>query len=434
MKAANPAGHSPPPLPARRKQAAQKALVAEDPRPASALVPVTHAEADHLPPARSPWTAVLNLSARAGQGLLAFRDALGGLSASGTIGAAGPWLSARAGLRELRSSVRGALVSVGWWLASAGAPRRERIQRQFEGKDFSAEVFRALLAERARHDEIAVEKAINPNTERDWYPSGETTLLLTWLGLQPADEQKALLELVPELPRRLREVLEHYVPPRPQDEPWARVGFDVLPVDLLGDRWLENQGPTGTSVAGRFVPPADKRPDPPSLAAFRPKEQADVCRLLGSLQGHGIEEGKGGIRTLANILVEQRIAPTTTWGHMNVCWGPLDMNLDPSMSAGRHGPYFVILDPGWVVKHDTGRGIPAAAHIAYIVPKRSDVERLKIALDQAVDLRMMHPFEADECARKLVCYEDVLTNPAKGLAGRLIAMAQAPGAALDLID
>jgi len=295
---------------------------------------------------------------------------------------------------------------------SPGVAKRNAIIDEFSATDFCAEIRATLDLEEDRYfqtlklAESMVGDEDGDEDENDpppyWEMIDKTSLLLDWLSAQPQELQNGLFEsydsgFVAELKSVLR---------------YSRGIKGVLPVTLLGDRWSAGETPRGVSMDDRFLPPTPVANAPyrliPLQSSVVPGTE-EVCSILATAQAHGVEKSKGGLKTLVNILIEGHISPSNVFGMSQVCTGPMTRALDPSMSAGRHGPSYILMTPAFNQEApDTSRGISCSYHRAYLVPTAGEARSLEVALDQAAEMGMITPAHAEACKDKILTYDTII--------------------------
>ena len=141
-----------------------------------------------------------------------------------------------------------------------------------------------------------------------------------------------------------------------------------------------------------------------------------VLKRRNLLAAHGVEEAKGGMRNMLNIMLEGEVRFGQT--------GPLAKG-NPQFFAGDHGPYYVVLDESKRVfrKADdplfrySPTTFPEDAHVAYIIPLEQDRELVSRALDEAVNKNLITAAERDAILSKTITYDDYLRLPDEALKG-----------------
>ncbi len=293
---------------------------------------------------------------------------------------------------------------------SPGVAKRNAIIDEFCATDFCAELRATLDLEEERYFQtLKLAESMDEYEDEDedirppyWDMIEKTSLLLDWLSAQPQELQNGFFEsydsgFVAELKSVLR---------------YSRGIKGVLPVTLLGDRWSAGETPAGLSIDDRFLPPprvANEPYRPIPLQSSVVAGTEEVCSILATAQAHGVEKSKGGLGTLVNILIEGHISPSNVFGMSRVCTGPMTRELDPSMSAGRHGPSYILMTPAFNQEApDTSRGISCSYHRAYLVPTAAEARSLEVALDQAAEMGMITPAHAEACKDKILTYDTIL--------------------------
>ncbi|MBS3127183.1 hypothetical protein J4228_03390 [Candidatus Woesearchaeota archaeon] len=141
-----------------------------------------------------------------------------------------------------------------------------------------------------------------------------------------------------------------------------------------------------------------------------------VLKRRNGLAAQGIEEDKGGMRNMLNIMLEGEVRFGQT--------GPLVKGL-PEWAAGPHGPYYVVLDESKRVFRTADDPLfryspvtfPEDAHVAYLVPLEADRELVSRALDEAVKKNLLTAAERDAILSKTITYDDYLRLPDEALQG-----------------
>lgn len=287
---------------------------------------------------------------------------------------------------------------------------RDALVAQFCATDYTAELGQALGEEQQRFAHIQTLLQADPTAFGRWEPTPKTRLLLQWVDGQASEAQAMLLGALPD-------DFKHAV-----DQRRGFTALPLYPIDVLGDRWMQGETPEDTALAARFAPAAAPTIGVPPMPRLpmRESRQTLLCQTLPRLEVHGTSESKGGLRTFANILLEGHLAPHHSFGALHVCSGPLDLTFDRSVSGGRHGPFYTVLDPDVRMQSSAG-GLPEATHVAYIVPTQTEIDKLKAALALAQRLGQISPEQQAERVAKLVCYTTLL-HASSPLAERLHQM------------
>ena len=236
-----------------------------------------------------------------------------------------------------------------------------------------------------------------------WQMSDKADLLLNWLGGQSKELQNRVYDdydtgFITELKENLT---------------YSRGLSGLLPVVLLGDRWKDGVAPKSVSMGDRFLPPPPVSNEPPRMIPLNSSVvpgTIEVCSILAKVQAHGVEKNKGGLSTLVNIIIEGAIGPSKVFGMSQVCVGPMTRELDPSMSAGRHGPFYILTNPAFSEElPDTSKGLSSSYHQAYLVPTSSDARAMEVALDQAAQMGMITDAHAKASKEKILTYQNILS-------------------------
>ncbi len=286
-----------------------------------------------------------------------------------------------------------------------GTIKRKAILDDFCASDLSAELHSSLKMEESRFLQVAelAKSSDSDDVQAYWEMTDKTSLLLDWFSAQSAETQDGFFdsydqEFIDEL-----KIFQSY----------SRGISDLKPVELLGDQWKEGVAPKSDSFEDRFVPPAPvadagRRINPLPFTTVSGTE--DICNLLSEAEAHGIEQSKGGLSSIVNIIIEGYIAPSKVFGVSQVCTGPMTRDLDPSMSAGRHGPFYILMNPTYAKERpDTSRGLSCDNHHAYLVPTSEDARVLRAGLSQAAEMGIITEDHASACSDKILTYENLLS-------------------------
>lgn len=137
------------------------------------------------------------------------------------------------------------------------------------------------------------------------------------------------------------------------------------------------------------------------------EQKQNQLLLRGSgIEALGVEEGKGGLTLLINIILEGLIR--SRWS------GPLG-GVDAAVSAGPHGPFYVILDSDAMIRDiDTDPRLQARYtdekyHVAYIVPDSIHAQIIFEVLQKAVEVHMLTEAEAQQLRSKVKTYDEMLS-------------------------
>lgn len=121
--------------------------------------------------------------------------------------------------------------------------------------------------------------------------------------------------------------------------------------------------------------------------------QEAICILAGQFKLEG--RGRGSLEKLLEVILE-----TDRHGQ----YGPIHGN-NPGISAGPHGPYYLILKE-FNIKDPRER----KSHAAYLVPNDSEVRKLKERIIKARQAGLINERDADEAIKKIQTYANFLEN------------------------
>lgn len=118
---------------------------------------------------------------------------------------------------------------------------------------------------------------------------------------------------------------------------------------------------------------------------------------------HGIENAKGGIRNLLNIMIEGVLRAPYSGGLND---GPSDI------AAGPHGPYYVVLNPAYdsVVSKRCFLW-KERAQVAFLVPQAEDRQFLEKGLSLAVERGYITEREKKRALAKVITYQEFVELP-----------------------
>jgi hypothetical protein len=123
------------------------------------------------------------------------------------------------------------------------------------------------------------------------------------------------------------------------------------------------------------------------------------------LDGHGVAENKGGIKNLINIMLEGMLYTQFA--------GPLTLG-NPSMNAGHHGPFFVILDTKLFQQEREKKrevflsGFKEKFHMAYLVPSERHKEKIFLFLEIAEKKLWISKEEKNFLKNKVITYQRLI--------------------------
>jgi len=126
------------------------------------------------------------------------------------------------------------------------------------------------------------------------------------------------------------------------------------------------------------------------------------------LDAHGVSQDRGGLHTLANIILEGCIRKG--------CVGMLKRG-NPEYDAGEHGPFFVIVErnvgygAGEISDQRSGITIPESGHIAYLVPDDVCSDGIAKMLKDGFNKGLLMFNEAVERLSRVVAYSEFLSAP-----------------------
>lgn len=115
----------------------------------------------------------------------------------------------------------------------------------------------------------------------------------------------------------------------------------------------------------------------------------------------GLEDMKGGIRNLLNIMVEGVVRTPYAGGLIKG---------DSSYCAGPHGPFYVILKPSFLPGNMVW---DEDAQIAYLVPEQQHREFLEKALNEAEQRGYITEGEKIKALKKVITYDEFIALPEK---------------------
>jgi hypothetical protein len=123
------------------------------------------------------------------------------------------------------------------------------------------------------------------------------------------------------------------------------------------------------------------------------KDSTDnLCDKYSFFHAHGVEGGKGGLRNLANYMLEGAFRSGNTYtGFLGDSVSGRAFN-----NSGRHGPFFVFLHKG-------------KQHLAYVVPTDADKKILNKVLNVAVEREILTIEEKVELQKRLFTHEEMMT-------------------------
>lgn len=118
---------------------------------------------------------------------------------------------------------------------------------------------------------------------------------------------------------------------------------------------------------------------------------------------HGIENLKGGVRNLLNVMIEGVLRAPHTGGLMTGM---------PEFVAGAHGPYYVICNPTYIDVIAKRRGLwEEDAQVAFLVPDSADRTFLERGLSKAVELGYITEDEKIRGLHKVLTYDEFIQLP-----------------------
>lgn len=268
-----------------------------------------------------------------------------------------------------------------------------------------------------RHEAVEVlreELASEADRSHSWC-GPKNSLVFTWLALQANRNLLSILqEAFPEDINRQKEAVDFI-----KENSWLNF-FNAAQV--LGTRVFNPKESDFTPHNLR------ERSDPSSGGAgmelndAQENRRQDICnKYYPLLQAHGVESGKGGLATVVSIMIEGGIEPSVVFGKKRVCLGSLYFKgLDPSLTAGLHGPYYIIVDKfNHSNSADGSRTVKADRHIAYIVPRIVDRLIATRALNLAVADGMMTREQADSFIGRIITYDDIIRHQEQGSLAQL---------------
>ena len=215
--------------------------------------------------------------------------------------------------------------------------------------------------------------------------------------LNPENHQ--YLEVAQEI-RKLREN-SHYIPKECLRFP-PPVRFK-LPVDSI----LEELDPSLKSEQESIMPGFNFLTRIKPLDTELRQKQKEI--LAEGFNGfncvHGVENLKGGIRTVFNIMLE---------GVLRATWTGALIDGMPEYVAGPHGPYYVILDPSFLSTTKAGNRMglwSEEAQIAFLVPQEEDRQFLDKGLKKAVERGYITEEEKLRALQKVITYDEFIQLP-----------------------
>jgi hypothetical protein len=118
-------------------------------------------------------------------------------------------------------------------------------------------------------------------------------------------------------------------------------------------------------------------------------EFKELRKKIWRLEAHGIEETKGGIANLANLILEGKLRSTIHLGPI----GDGEM-VNPAWFSGEHGPYLVFSEIGY-------------EHVAYLIKNELERNFLHRVIDLSVTQNLLSIEEAIISKRRILTFEDV---------------------------
>lgn len=202
--------------------------------------------------------------------------------------------------------------------------------------------------------------------------------------------------------RKLREDTQ-YVPPECKD---FRHGLRLeMPVDSIFDELCPDQNDREVIILGKTIklPRLFHNVLSPELSGK--KDQILAKGFNDFINVHGVEEAKGGIKNLLNMMIEGVVrAPYT---------GRLEEGM-PEFVAGPHGPYYVILDPRYSSTAYRRKGLwKEDAVVAFLVPSHENRSFLDKGLTIAVERGFITKEEKKKALKKVITYDEFIALPAR---------------------
>ncbi|MDP2905783.1 MAG: hypothetical protein Q8O22_05720 [Candidatus Omnitrophota bacterium] len=173
---------------------------------------------------------------------------------------------------------------------------------------------------------------------------------------------------------RIKDITEKY------RDPWLTERLDF---SQIGSEWKETR----------------KKTDDEKTQEFREQDEIFAIGERHNIMAHGVEEAKGGLRNLLNIILEGRLRSNAAgeWFIGELSGG------NSEYKSGPHGPFYAVINAG--MEPNTN-----GAFLWYLVPNTKDQTALRVAIAQASRQGLINSELVANEGQKVITYSEFIAK------------------------